>query len=149
MPNHVTNTLEIYLWDIEASKGCVDRALDIIRGEDYDDGEERIVDFRSVIPEPCDNPYDIVFNDSKYGSLPGWYGWRCENWGTKWNAYAQSIIDRDDTTVTIKFDTAWSPPLPFIEALRKRLEDDFPSDKFEVYVSGMWVEEGYQSAGVF
>lgn len=39
-----------------------------------------------------------------YGA-PTWYGWSCNNWGTKWNAYEGYIIDDDE----IEFQTAWSP----------------------------------------
>ena len=47
-------------------------------------------------------------------------------------------------------DTAWAPPEPVIERLREMLDEMFPSeDGYETNVAGSWVEEGYQSAGVF
>lgn len=45
------------------------------------------------------------------------YDWSCENWGTKWDA---SIIDwerRDDNTIVIYCDTAWSPPVALYDYL--------------------------------
>lgn len=48
-----------------------------------------------------------------------------QNWGTKWNAYSQSV---DVSAGTAKFDTAWSCPKPVFEALSKR----FPEDLIEV-----------------
>lgn len=44
-----------------------------------------------------------------------WYGWRVENWGTKWNAYQQN--DKRNTDDTIFFQTAWSAPVDLIEQL--------------------------------
>ena len=48
-----------------------------------------------------------------------WYGWRCENWGTKWNSRGLQRIDDD----TIIFDTAWSNPEPIIAALSAQYPD--------------------------
>jgi hypothetical protein len=64
----------------------------------------------------------------------GWYSWRLENWGCKWDcsfgepflALGQEGMDVDETveakratitpTVAVyKFDTPWSPPTPFVE----------------------------------
>lgn len=45
-----------------------------------------------------------------------WYDWSVSNWGTKWDAYHQSMITTEDN-VTFQFDTAWSPPIPVIEEL--------------------------------
>jgi hypothetical protein len=49
-----------------------------------------------------------------------WYSWQINNWGTKWNTYCDelSYID-DDTVLYYTFDTAWSPPEPVIDRLRK------------------------------
>lgn len=34
-----------------------------------------------------------------------WYGWSCENWGTKWNACSTGL---DDATSSVTFATAWA-----------------------------------------
>jgi len=50
-----------------------------------------------------------------------WYWWRLDHWGTKWD------LNRDEITVVelegdngvetrLRFDTAWSPPIPVIKA---------------------------------
>ena len=50
----------------------------------------------------------------KYG-FPSWFGWRTENWGTKWNA---SETETDENY--IYFATAWSTPFKiFIEMSKK------------------------------
>jgi len=51
-----------------------------------------------------------------------WYTWCTENWGTKWNAYSFSHERLDDGTLEMKFDTAWSVPLPVLMALSEREE---------------------------
>jgi hypothetical protein len=49
----------------------------------------------------------------RFGS-DNWYDWACKNWGTKWGAY-----DCSWNKQTLSFYTAWSPPMPVIEALSK------------------------------
>lgn len=60
-------------------------------------------------------------NERLYGSTD-WYAWANKHWGTKWNAYGQSIktiegdeIKRPHTQIT--FDTAWGTPLPIFVKL--------------------------------
>lgn len=48
-----------------------------------------------------------------------WFGWCCENWGTKWNSSGLERIDDD----TIAFNTAWSNPEPIIAALSAQYPD--------------------------
>lgn len=135
MPNHVTNQLVIYA----EGEGETQRILDAIKGE------LEVIDFAKIVPEP-----DNLFKDNlgseqradcvKKG-IPTWYDWNISNWGTKWNAYCQSIQDDGYGVFTLQFDTAWSAPLPVIAALREMFPDA------EIY--GSWLEEGHQSAGVF
>lgn len=47
-----------------------------------------------------------------------WYDWSIANWGTKWNAYTSSLAGEGDFA-ELKFQTAWSMPVPFLEALAK------------------------------
>lgn len=52
-----------------------------------------------------------------------WYNWSCANWGTKWNSY-NGEWDYEDglSEAVLKFDTAWSVPIPVLEALAAREE---------------------------
>ena len=74
-----------------------------------------------------ENDYDFDFQkiipmDEKLSEGEGWYNWRVENWGTKWEGYDGGISD-DGSTFT--FDTAWSPPLPIIKELAKLTGETF------------------------
>lgn len=48
-----------------------------------------------------------------------------KEWGTKWNAYEQTI---DIDHKSCRFDTAWSCPIPLL----KKLSRDFPDDDISV-----------------
>lgn len=52
-----------------------------------------------------------------------WYKWNIRYWGTKWDACEPELSDSGDTFL---FDTAWSHPSTFYEALAKR----FPTIRF-------------------
>ena len=45
----------------------------------------------------------------KYG-YAHWYDFCNAEWGTKWDAYEVDTLDDTATSLTISFDTAWSPP---------------------------------------
>jgi len=67
--------------------------------------------FQAAVPRP----------ESEEGN---WYSWNCDNWGTKWDAVDVNFDDdlwypvdsKLDWTV-YKFDTAWSPPIPWFRSL--------------------------------
>jgi hypothetical protein len=48
----------------------------------------------------------------------GWYDSNVSYWGTKWDvSYNESGVDYSDDTITMSFQSAWSPPIPFIQHL--------------------------------
>jgi hypothetical protein len=67
----------------------------------------------------------------KDGFNSGGHVWCNQNWGTKWNVDNNVEINKQ----IISFDTAWTPPLPVIEALAKQ----HPKVKFQLkyYEGGM------------
>jgi hypothetical protein len=82
---------------------------------------DRPLTFAAHVPEPAEHEsYD-------------WYSWRCDEWGTKWDAsfggpfvaFGAPEMDIDKSTawqgvrrigdeLVYKFDTAWSPPMPWL-----------------------------------
>ena len=72
-----------------------------------------------------------------------WYGWRLQNWGTKWDACQVEITRDDEDYLEICFDTAWSPATPVIEKIRELYQDN---DSW-TYVSCLYELEGYEGCG--
>ena len=75
--------------------------------------------FNRLIPRPT-NIYSGMLSDDekeKYGAENCWYDWNCDHWGTKWDAYDQSIKMPSKTVLNIGFMTAWCPPINYLEAL--------------------------------
>ena len=62
-----------------------------------------------------------------------WCEWSVAKWGTKWNAYQVKPVS--DTSV--RFQTAWSPPMRLIEALSNR----FPEAEIRI----RWADEDRNS----
>ncbi len=79
----------------------------------------------------------------KYGHS-SWYSWRVENWGTKWDTEAtlDPEIQEDgegEFLISVSFDTAWSPPIAFYEAMAKQGWN----------ITGYYVEWGMNFCGVW
>lgn len=71
---------------------------------------------------------------AKYG-YNNWFDWRFENWGSKWDAQ-EPEIQEDEDGLTINFDTAWSPAIPYVKQVAKM----FPDLIFDLYFmeTGEW-----------
>ena len=131
MPNHVTNKIEFY-----GEKTDIKRVLAIIGGE------EEYIDFNKIIPTP-ENIYqgNLGEEERKLYGKNNWYDWNIANWGTKWGAYS-SYLDVENNIIF--FDTAWSSPIPVLDALAKLCYEH------NVSFSGAWADEnrGY-NIGIF
>ena len=73
-----------------------------------------------------------VDNFKKYKHTT-WYGWCCENWGTKWNSYGYKDDCPKFKDNTIYFKTAWNSPKPVIDKLAKMFPD--------VTIEHSWADE--------
>ena len=60
------------------------------------------------------------------GDRKDWYNWSVENWGTKWDANEPYICHNDIDYFAVSFQSAWSPPINWINNILK----DFPGLKF-------------------
>lgn len=71
---------------------------------------------------------------AKYG-YDNWYDWRFENWGSKWDAQ-EPYITEEEELLTINFDTAWSPAIPYVKQVAKM----YPDLIFDLYFmeTGEW-----------
>jgi hypothetical protein len=106
MPNWCDNSLII-----KASKEKIDAIVSVIENQNGDNG---LLSY--LRPEPnYDDPSFKV--DPTYASevnpdfrMPSWWDWRVQNWGTKWEVEVRDWYRLDDNTISVYFDSAWSPP---------------------------------------
>jgi len=57
-----------------------------------------------------------------------WYNWSIANWGTKWDACESCINNNDINFFSVSFETAWAPPIDWID----NIMEDFPDLCFEL-----------------
>lgn len=119
--------------------------------------ESQPLTFSSFVPEP-----DVHEDEDPTQLFSGWYGWRIHNWGTKWDASfdgpGSAIVTEDadldasvetqGATITkfaafYKFDTAWSPPVPFVHVTSAQ----FPTLTFTLRYAE--VGNGYAGQGIY
>lgn len=132
MPNHVTNRIKI--------TGDRESVLRFFNQAKVGDDE---FSFAGFIPTPddyidgnCSHDHYNYRLGKKEGPDPYancWYSWNITNWGTKWGAY-DVFVDKPfnlldalacDGIVTgsVRFDTAWSPPVPVYEKIIELFPD--------------------------
>lgn len=149
MPNHVTNILkaspevlaglvrnysheEVSEYNAAEDKSA-QRASENLRTytPKYRSVDDKVIDFGIVLPAPKDDDPIYTATKTDYGNgMVGWsfdgfspMDWNRQTWGTKWNAYSQTIEED-----TLRFDTAWSHPTPVIVALSQ----NFPEEEIHV-----------------
>lgn len=118
MPNHIKTVLTIECGNAEKWEKCDADIKKIIKKVDTSKKDEKKgskFDFNAIIPMPKN--IEDTFGES--GFRPAWYDWSIENWGTKWNAYDIEFNGYD----TWVFQTAWSHPVPIIQALSNKYPD--------------------------
>jgi len=115
MPNWCFNKLTI-----SGALAELTRVQELVRGTDAESGEPMAFDFNRVssCPESLTDP----------GAKQAW----CEeNWGTKWNLTAESILRAEgprDGVLLYCFESAWAPPSPLVA----RLAAQFPKLSLEL-----------------
>lgn len=76
-------------------------------------------------------------NLAKHG-YKSWYDWSVEHWGTKWDVEVEVEVEMDKIC-RLRFDSAWSPPIPVYRALERQ----------GFLVHALFVEYGVDFAGVY
>lgn len=101
---------------------------------------DKLLNEFAPMPEELQNttspspPNEVL--EEKYG-YSDWYSWALDNWGTKWDITNSAINHREGNEVQVYFDTAWSPPIAFYEALKMQ----------GFTVDALYTEEGMGFAG--
>jgi hypothetical protein len=82
--------------------------------------DELIVELRKS--DERDSSYEIfnLLRPRPADQEENWYDWNINNWGTKWDITLASYEIVDETTVTLSFDSAWSPPTTLYEFLEEQ-----------------------------
>lgn len=134
MPNWTTNLVYI-----SCKMSARDDIIKALTGYDASTQSESVFDFNKLIPMPehsddfqahGDLGYDVIHSGKPRTDDNNWYEWSSRNWGTKWPACDAEITNSDlsdepDTEIRYRFDTAWDAPRPIVDALRKKMDDDF------------------------
>lgn len=134
MPNHVTTELvvrrgspasgrSLRLFEVQASRH--DAA-------NRNAGDRRPLSFWNFV-RPEDEILDAYFataNQDNDADPRNWYNWNRLHWGTKWDAYSQESSasypkggSAYPETLFYRFQTAWNPPLPVLEAMASQYPD--------------------------
>jgi len=104
MPNHTDNRVILSHDDSQQ----IDMIYNIMNTEDTPLCQTLI---------PMDEKLLEISGFSDNYELQGWYEWRLENWGTKWDVYETHCTRMDANTLVLNFYTAWSPPMPIYDKL--------------------------------
>ena len=122
MPNWCENVAVIWHPDKRKIKRLVQAFQGLGLMQEFYPCPQDLRDVRSgSSPKEGDAGYDEhvqkqTDNISKYGHVD-WYDWSVANWGTKWDVHSehssQTSVAKCGHTVTLKFNSAWSPPINF------------------------------------
>jgi hypothetical protein len=128
MPNYCQNYVELFHDDSSMLTKVIDAAN---KNELFQQFVPMPEELRNTTSPSTLNSELVI----KYG-YDNWYDWAIANWGTKWEV-VDPIVEGNGDSVTLTFDTAWSPPMAFYEALNKQ----------GFIVDALYSEEGMGFAG--
>ena len=104
MPNHTDNRVILSHDDSQQ----IDMIYNVMNTEDTPLCQTLI---------PMDEKLLEISGISDNYEVQGWYDWRLENWGTKWDVYETQCTRINANTLQLYFYTAWSPPIPIFDKL--------------------------------
>jgi hypothetical protein len=113
MPNYCDNTLTV-----SGEPQVLREFKHAVRAVEVDPytGRRPVLDFDRLVPMPS----ELLENRAEVqpGCVPGWYSWRVENWGTKWNAQAPRLSGTlKSGDLRYRFLTAWTPPYEWLQTV--------------------------------
>ena len=120
MPNWCNNTLYIQAdskEDMQELKNLLDETLEISKDNNCAIG---LLNAIVSMPKELENT-----KKGSNGDEYNWYDWCVRNWGTKWDVECSETIMEEDYMM-FQFDSAWCPPVPWLEIVAKL----FPKLKF-------------------
>lgn len=91
-----------------------------------------ILDAYSLIPSPIDVAIN-GFNGRLLPKVTSSYDWNINYLGTKLSSFEVLIVNQSVDSLTIEFDTAWSPSTEVSQALSKR---------YQCYIEHIYAEQG-------
>ena len=120
------------------------------------DGERKVFAFRGLLPTPEELTRYTSPNRPEHGEteedmkerverfkeeygFEDWYAWNCGTWGTKWDVDSIDYNRESEDHFTVSFDSAWSPPIGYLE----NVSEMFPNLSFHMEFE----EEGMGFAG--
>ena len=128
MPNWCWNHLEVTGDEIQLREFVEKSTINIEENDEFS--------FNGTYPQPedlnitsgtqtQDEKEQAILNKAKYG-YTDWYDWKCAEWGTKWDACESHIDHNDINYFAVTFESAWSPPIAWIDNIMQ----DFPDLSF-------------------
>jgi hypothetical protein len=124
MPNHCLNVL-----NVEGPEQEIQKFKSKAKGKGRWDDVEYDLTFDNFVPTPKSLLKEkALANGAKIPVDDSWYTWSIVNWGTKWDAYSISVVEKPNSLIYY-FDTAWSPPVPLVSTMISQ----FPELRFHLY----------------
>jgi len=124
MPNWCSNILEIN-GDKDILSSFRKAAVGFSPWEiPWPDQKPDVLNFHSLMPIPV----RVI----KAGYDRKGFAWETTHWGCKWGACDSKVFESKPTRITYAFDTAWFPPLKFLE----RISKDWPRLVFRIEFRG-------------
>ena len=128
MPNWCWNHLEVTGDEIQLREFVEKSTINIEENDEFS--------FNGTYPMPEDlnitsgtqtqeEKEQAILNEAKYG-YTDWDHWRVAEWGTKWDACESHIDHNDINYFAVTFESAWSPPIAWIDNIMQ----DFPDLSF-------------------
>ena len=125
MPNWCWNHLEVSGDEIQLREFVEKSTINIEENDDFS--------FNGTYPMPktlritAGTHLSFIEKIKKYINIrlygyDNWYNWSIDNWGTKWDACEPHIDHNDIDYFAVSFESAWAPPINWIDHIMK----DFP-----------------------